>query len=308
MIDQTTLKLYSPFEREVGKYRKQIHSQRDFENYLSYANGVEESYVSVYDMSFQIDRMLFDFDKDGFLQTAKKVQSWADENDFPVVPVVTGKKGIQLSILSKSFSVSDPRQTVSNIANYIIKQSLNIKTWNEAPCVDWTVCGNYRALSRIPNTLRPPENVSYASYLPATFVEMNESEVYSFSKSPHNFEYDMQPKRSFLELPFTSEWDFVGTSHSRSESVKFKNEFNPTDVVRFLEGIISHSLLSKVLVPNPQHRVRIRFALEMFDHGFSVQECVNILSKLHWHDYNESITRRYLEDLKVRFDRGEYHL
>ena len=217
MIDQTTLKLYSPFEREVGKYRKQIHSQRDFENYVSYANGAEDCFVSCYTTDHKtIDRCVFDTDGEGSLQDAQKLYWWAIENKFPAVPKVTGKKGYHVIILSKPFNAEKPKEVLNGVAWYIMSEALGVKRWDDKTSVDPHLVGNISAMERIPNTLRIPDLNSYCSYLPQTFVEMSEVEASSFSKSPHTFNYNLHTGRSFLELPFTDEWDFASASYSHS--------------------------------------------------------------------------------------------
>jgi len=302
--------LFAPFEtgRQVGKYRKEIHSQREFEQYLVHANGTEEAFISVYPLSGEVDRILFDVDGKFAIKDLKSLYWWATENNFPCVPLCTGKKGGQIHIFSKQFQVPNPKEVVTDISTYILRQALGLKNWDDKNIsIDWTIFGNTSALCRIPNTLRPPDNVSYCSYLPPYFTEMDEAEVFSYSKCPHTFNYSLSPRRSFLELPFDKTVDDMATVVPRSEH-RYSSEFAPANSVEFLRRLLSPSMFARVTEPNPKHKARVAFAIQMFDFGYSVDEIVNVIRGLSWHDFSEAVTRSHLVYIQERFKSGDYHV
>ena len=309
-LDQTTLSLFSPFEsgREVGRYRSKIHSVREFENYIQKENGVSDCFISVYNDYHEIDRILFDCDGDGFLRDQKRLFLWAYDNQFPAVPIVTAKKGMQVAILSKPFQVPNPKEILTDISWFIMREALGIKLWSDKTSIDPHLLGNVASLERVPNTLRPDlGNNSYCSYLPPYFTEMDEAEVFSYSKCPHTFNYSLSPRRSFLELPFDKTVDDMATVVPRSEH-RYSSEFAPANSVEFLRRLLSPSMFARVTEPNPKHKARVAFAIQMFDFGYSVDEIVNVIRGLSWHDFSEAVTRSHLVYIQERFKSGDYHV
>lgn len=172
-----------------------------FETYIKEASGREDVYAGVFDTSRTIDKVTIDFDKAGAIDDARKVYVyWSIQKKWPIVPVVSGRKGAHLHILSKPIRVQNPKEVLTDITYTILRGALGIKKWDDKNSVDHTIVGNPSALIRIPNTLRFEENNSYCSYLPPDWYLKSEYEILKYTKSPHDFNYNLEINRSLIEL------------------------------------------------------------------------------------------------------------
>ena len=87
--------------------------------------------------------------------------------------------------------------------------------------VDSSTISDIRQLCRLPNTLRPPENLNWCTYLPPdTFLDMTEVDVARHMKSPHTYQYDFGKKLPSLEdfpEPISPERRVVPSGKSMAE-------------------------------------------------------------------------------------------
>ena len=199
VLSKTTHQLFPSFPREIGKYRGIANSRDDFEKFVHSADGKEEVYTAVYDETKVLDKVTIDFDKNGALSDARKVNLWAQRENFPVVPAISGKKGFHIHIFTQHIRVKNPKEVLTDITFKILQESLGIKKLDDKTSVDHTVVGNPNALIRIPNTLRLEHN-AYCSYLPPNWTTLSEYDIWKYSKSPHDFNYNLTPTRSLLEI------------------------------------------------------------------------------------------------------------
>lgn len=309
-VDKLTLQLFYPFPREVSRGRKIANTASDFLKYVEQANGREDVFISTLPLDGYIDRAHFDLDGPRAIQDAKRLYLWGTSEDFCTIPIATGIKGFQIHILSRPFKLVNNKEILSDIETYILSKALGIKNWDDQTSIDWHLFGNVSSLCRVPNTLRPPDNLSYASYLPPNFPEMSEREIFSYTKSPHVFDYHIHHHKSLLDLPYTSDPEPIKSTSFIEPSVRhtFSSDFKPSDSVQFLSNLLSPRRLTQITQSNPPHNVRIVTTLELLDCGLSIQELVNVYSKLGWHDYNEFVTRGQVTDLADRYYKGEYKL
>jgi hypothetical protein len=198
-LDITTIRLFRPFNREVGKHRFKIFSQSQFEDYVLRTSGKDDVYVSVYTLDRILDRLVFDFDGSSAYSEARRVYAWCLEQGFPTIPTISGSKGFHLYVLFKPLTVENPKEFIMDKAVSVLNSALGVKRWDETS-VDFHVVGNVSAMIRVPNTLRPPANVSYCSYLPKDWHLLSEEEVWHYSKYPHTVFYDMNPTKSLLDV------------------------------------------------------------------------------------------------------------
>jgi hypothetical protein len=196
VIDITTRLLFGEFPREVGTpVRQTIYSEKQFEDFIARHNGKSDCFVSVYPNNLKITEIFFDFDGAGALGDAKQLYTFLTERGYPVIPVASGKKGYHLHVLVKGNG--GDKEQLRLVAWSIIYTAFGEKR----PTVDEKVVGDLRRLCRIPNTLRPPENLNYCTYLPPNvFVKMTERDVAEHIKSPHHYEYDMVGIPTLSEL------------------------------------------------------------------------------------------------------------
>lgn len=314
-MDKQVLQLFYPHNRETSRGRRLVYDTKQFTKYIERNDGIDDVYVSSYPVNnehkvTEIDRVIFELDGDLAVHDAKLLYIWSIQNGFSSVPIVSGRKGIHIHVLSKPIKTDNPKEFLTDVSTYILNKSLGVRSWDECKSIDWTIFGNISSLIRVPNTLRPPQNTSYCSFLPHNFVEMSEKEIIMYTKSPHIFVHDMSRNKSFLDLPIDTETELV-----KSESLitpldrpHVSSLFKPDDVKKFLSNLLSSKRYTQILQTNPTHSNRIIATLELVDVGLVPEEISYIYSHLGWHDFNESTSQNYVSDLCRRYYNGEYRL
>ena len=85
-IDNTTLELFSPFNRNVGNpYQFPIRTRKDFEDFIIRNNGINDCSASLYANNGTIDKVWFDFDGEGANDEAKKLYDYLKSFDAKVM-------------------------------------------------------------------------------------------------------------------------------------------------------------------------------------------------------------------------------
>ena len=281
------MKLFTRFPREVGLYRKIVKSYRAFRDYIIKNNGVNDCYTSLYDINFTIDKVFFDFDGKGALETAKTLYEHLYTKGYPVIPVITGKKGFHIYLLVKPDGYTKRDLT---IASYSILYSV----FGEElpPSVDTHVLGDIRRLVRIPNTLRPPENLTWCSYLPPDFHELRESEIYSYQKAPHDFEYPLRP------LPSLSEFINKEIKLPPYDDVQEQNNFSCGKADSLILECLRPCLAKLITLRNPPHYARVAVTVDLLNAGFTDKQILEFFKTLNWIDFKEPVTLRYIKALR----------
>ena len=317
-IDKNTFLLFSPFNRNVGNpYQFGIKSQKDFEDFLIRNNGLNDCSASVYADDGVIDKIWFDFDGEGAIEEAKKLYDYLKFLECKVIPVISGKKGIHLHLLvSSTISVNeyDARVQLMDACQSIIRNGLGIKDWKQKTTLDWSKLGAITSTCRIPNTLRPPANTTWCSYLPEDWSKLSNNEIWDYAKSSHDFEYTGE----VYNLSFFI--DNIKNSSGFSKYVKRSNEYNvlskstslvlsestvstykiPDDLKQFLEPLMRPCLFRHIFRANPGNDVRVAATIDFVDSGLSVDQILEIYSRLGWENFNEGITREKVEYIADR--------
>lgn len=205
MLDQTTLFLFSPYEREVASPTRQpIKGFEQFQNFVDTHDGLTDCYADLYTQPFTgvIDKIYFDFDgvSNGMEEALPYAQAFyrflVGIKKLNVIPVASGKKGFNLYVILKEQSYPNAKQLLHDVAYSLIvecfgkvSQFTHIdKEGREHPtlvkvdengkpteiiCIDPKIIGDVRRFSRIPNTLRPPENNAYCVPLETVMLGSN---------------------------------------------------------------------------------------------------------------------------------------
>ncbi len=195
MVDRTTQLLFGEFPRDVGNPRRRvIYSLRQMENFIARNNGVNDCYTGVYPNSLRIAEIFHDHDGKGALEESKRLYIFLRNRSYPVVPVASGKKGIHLHQLVKGDGGT--KEQLIDVTHSVLNATFGTKP----PSVDPHPIGDVRRLCRIPNTLRPPENLNFCTYLPPDFTKMDERELAEHIKSPHDYDYDLKNPPTLSEL------------------------------------------------------------------------------------------------------------
>jgi len=303
-INSTTLQLFSPFNRTVGNpVQYEINSQKEFEYFLDKNNGIKDCSSSVYSINGTIDKVWFDFDGKGAFEDARKVYQYLKEKNAKCIPVISGKKGIHLHLLIKSdinVDSANAKAILMDTVTTIAHEALGLKDWSQETSLDWTKAGVLHVTCRIPNTLRPPENSSYCSYIPEDWYTLSNSELWSYAKQPNEFHYTgkVLPIETFIsESPV---FQGIQTHESNKECISISTLRIPDNMQEFLKKVMRPCLYRHIISKNPNHYVRVAATIDFLYAGFSPTEILTIYSKCGWSNFNSNITKEKITYLAQR--------
>ncbi len=298
-LDATTQMLFSPFEgREVANPRRRnIRHMGDFERFIQQSNGVTDCYSSVYPYDGVIDKIFFDIDSSsglkGSVEDAKKLYSHLLVKDLNVIPIITGKKGFHFYVLLKPKRYKNAKTLLTKATYSILYDvfgcdngKINVAT------VDPHIIGDIRRISRIPNTLRPPENLTWCTYLPEDWVTMNTVELVEQMKSPHTYNYNLGVQsptlHDFPEPPIEiTEWN----------PVKNNSSIHALKGNVFLKNLLRPCLYRHMMMSEPRHDVRVASTIDLLGF-FTPEEILEMYSTIGWKDWSPKLTWSQIESCK----------
>ena len=316
-IDQNTLNLFSPFQRNVGNpYQFGIKSQKDFEDFIIRNNGINDCSASVYSQDSTIDKIWFDLDGVGALDEARRLYKFLREINCKVLPIISGRKGIHLHLLLSSnvkVNSESAKEILMDTIILIISNGLGLRDWKQPTTLDWSKLGATNVTCRIPNTLRPPANTTWSSYLPENWNELSDADVWDYSKSPHSFDYtgeiySIDELSSKLEI-LPNSHSFTRSRGSSEQRFEKQPEFEPvlfgtmerSELVKALEKIMRPCLFRHIISSRPRNDARVASVLDLLSVGLLPKEILTIFSKLNWDKYDEQITSSKVMYIAERF-------
>ena len=317
-MDRTTLSLFGRFPREVANpNRWLVNSIPEMRRFIDYNNGITDIYVSLYSSNYVIDKIYFDFDYGpSVLDDTKKVYKWLMDKDYSVIPVVSGKKGYHLYAITKPKIYGVQAKLLLTKATYSIiksvfgsfRQEVHIKPDGKQVRVlrnseriigpDPTCIGDVRRITRVPNTLRPPENLNYCTYLPPDdFLKMTEADVIDHMKEKHSYTYKID--YSFAPLLTDFEFDLDKKIEAKQwESIGCSSTIATSNPNLFLEQIIRPCLYRHIISIHPSHDVRVATTIDLLNFGYSPEEILDLYSTLGWEDFEEGLCLSQIKSCK----------
>jgi len=293
-IDSTTLHLFGEMPREMGNpSRITVYNIEQMSRFIEENNGVRDVYTSVYPLNGVIDKIFFDLDGKGALDDAKKIYKWLKEKGFCGIPIASGKKGFHLYVLLKPAKYGDETKKLLLKASLSILQSV-FKDEKSYISVDPHPIGDVRRICRVPNTLRPPQNLNLCTYLPPdSFLDMTEEDVTVHIKSPHVYEYEFDGKLPTLkDFPEPEGYDLKEWKPIQNEIPIITKDGNV-----FLRNVLRPCLYRRLLTPEPPHHVRVAATIDLLKF-FSPEEILNFYSQLGWSDWEPKTTYYQIEHCK----------
>lgn len=300
IIDRLTLMLFGEFPREVGNpKRRNIYNVYQFEKFIVENNGIRDCFVSIYPKSGVVDKIFFDLDGKDSLRYAKKLFGYLQGNGYSTVIIASGKKGYHIHLLLKPSSYFNAKEILTKVTHSILFSAFgkDKKAWAH---IDPHIIGDVRRLCRIPNTLRPPENRNWCVPLPSDrFLDMDEVEVANYIKKPHFSDYVPNGTRPKLtDFPMEEEDDDFIYEAFKTESKSYSPEFLKRHN-EFLANILRPCLYNRIITEHPSHAVRVATTVDLLKvANLTVDQIVEIYSKLGWEDWDERITRQQIESCK----------
>jgi hypothetical protein len=311
-MDQPTKELFGRFPREVATPKRWvIHSQKELSDFIRYHNGITDCYVSVYPSNFLIDKIFFDNDYSNVLEQTKKMYSWLLDNDYQTIPIVSGKKGYHLYVITKPKIYGKEAKLLLTKASYSIiksvfgpfKQEMHFEKQilrNASGIItpDPAVLGDMRRITRLQNTLRPPENRNYCTYLPPDkFLDMTEEDVIHHMKSTHTYDYHINFRKAPLLTDF--EYDFEDDpSFSSWTPISSGESILTTNPSLWLKGLLRPCLYRHMVSIHPNHVVRVASTIDLLKAGYTTFEILSVYATLGWEDFEENYSIEQIESCK----------
>jgi hypothetical protein len=322
-VDDRTLDLFSPFDREVGNpHRRRIRTQEQFENFVQLNNGVSKDiFTSVYPSNHAIDKLFFDFDcstkkypdltmGEVFDDFCRFYGYLVDLGEHPL-PIITGKKGYHLYIPLISTKSTKQELWLATLS-LLYEAGLiwfdydenGIKQWHQSRAIDTTTIGDVEQLCRIPNTRRAPENIFWCTWLPLhkyDVRDMSVGETFTWAQRYH-LRDDECVRVSRLKKFITRDSDFFSdfrSSHCGAAVIGGFGVLSEKEKMlhSMLSPFIPDSVISRVIHPEADQESRFITALSMLESGLSVDFVVNLLRLIEWNDWSVAITRYQVEQI-----------
>jgi len=294
-LDKTTAMLFNRFPREVGKTRRRIYNMRQLIDYIESANGYEDVYTSVYSLDFRIDKIFIDLDGKNAFNDLKAIARFFESEGLQYIPVASGKKGYHLYLLLKPKKYKNSKQLLRAVTFYIIEQVFGK---NNLASVDPTKIGDIRALCRVQNTLRPPENLNYCTYLPPSFFDLTEKDVAFHIKSPHTYDYGIDPRKlptlDFFDVD-VEKYAYNANANANNDNLKLTTNIkNIKDIKAYLKTVLRPCLYNRIIQPDPEHLVRVATTIDLLQF-LSEKQVFEIYARLKWRDWNPEITAKQIK-------------
>jgi hypothetical protein len=306
LLDDASVELFFPWNREVGSFRNRIYTYHEFVNYLDDSNGKSDCFSSYYDSSLSVNKLMFDFDAknplDKLLVYDQFISYITYELKVRVIPVFTGKKGFhahvrcepvetddraavlkaaQIMLLSKAFGI-DPEKLLDGEASKII---------------DTCTIGNLRQLCRIPNTLRPPQNNLYCTFLPEGLEGISLFNLFDHAREPHYYSY------SNFKLLNAREFGAPILELVKSKVKKLEEGINTTQLPAGT-GLTSKTIVKTLMRPylwkeitgaNPKHHARLAAAIDLLALGYNPSQVIEVFSHFNWIDWDPIETEKQVK-------------
>lgn len=320
-MDVVTKQLFGRFPREIGVYRYEVNRVQQFEDYVFNKCGIEDIYTSLYPSNFLIDKVFFDLDwGNQVLGDAKSLFKTCESEGFQTIPVISGKKGFHLyPIVRPKIHGTEAKIRLLRLHYYLIEKTFGkfkqekislpngkevsvLRTKDRIIAPDPQICGDVRRITRVPNTLRPPENLNYCTYVdPDKFLDMDEQDIIEHMKSTHEYKikinYRKAPNLEDFSYDFENPPNYNDFSPISSENVVKSHITN-----RFLKGILRPCLYRHITSIHPSNDVRFYATLDLLTLGLQPDNIISIYSGLGWEDFNEMLTKKRIHWIKYKME------
>ena len=304
--------------REFGiPQRFYLDSLDSLQHYETLYNGDSDCFVSVYQTPVNnhvtLDKIFFDFDQrtglcspEQALTDAKRVYKHLIDQGHTVAVIASGRKGIHIHVLLKpttltsenakttlySASMQILTSTFGNIAQGMEydsnnKQSSVYYALDEGSRVigaDPQITGDIRRICRLPNTRRPPENLSWCVWVPnRKFLKMSWIDIINQTKHPEQASPLPSPTKTILDIPkFNTPLTIIPSQYHESDT-------NPSGESILLSGLLRPCIYNAIREINPTHKARVAATIDLLP-IWSPNEIADMYSQLNWFDWDREAT------------------
>ena len=299
-LDTITQMLFSPFDREVANPKRwKIDSKGEFTRFIENNSGRSDCYTSIYATDGIVDKIYFDIDDPkgvvGCRDEAERLYSWLVMEGYNVIPVLSGKKGFNFYLLLKPMNYENSKELLTKATCSILCEAFGydtetgeIKTEN----VDTHPIGDIRRISRIPNTLRPPENLTWCTFLPEDWVKMSTAELVSHMKSPRTYDYDLDGV-----FPTLESFDDPPANIMKRKIIESVEPARPMKGNIFLKNLLRPCLYRHMMSDHPGHAVRVATTVDLLGF-FEPRKILEMYRALNWSDWDPELTMEQIHSCR----------
>lgn len=311
MLDSTTMRLNEHYPIECGLGRKKVYNAKELVRYVEDNNGITDCYTSI--ASFRgskvlVSKLYLDLDSpkgvEGSIKEARNLLKYFMSTELFYIPVVSGRKGFNFYVPTrpKIYSITEAKEKLRNAYMFILDSCFghNDDGIIQAKCIDPVIVntGDIRRVSRVPNTLRPPENKTWCSYLPKDFSSMSIGDITLWMKEPHYIEYDIPGSHMLPKLedfPEAPEELKVVKPGSKSKNTKHLNDYDDSKKTshKVLKELLRPCIYQHITVRNPLHIARVA-ATATLAQFYEPEQILQFYASLKWLDYEKEKTMYWI--------------
>ena len=280
--------LFKRFPRDVDYPRKVVYNYEELKRFVELTNGIKSVYVALYDHTFIIDKIFFDFDSKDITLAFEDVKTFIkrlNEYNYPFIPVFSGRKGFHVYVLLKPWT--PPNVETAKAVLRDLQQALA----GDLTTCDRNIFGDIRRLTRYPNTLN---KTNYCVPLPYDFVNWNISQIIDYAKSQREIDYEIK------NLPSINAFiDNINEYTNAPSKLKPLHEIVDMPPLLYLvKPLIRPCIFESVTIePDPPHIVRLSLVTELMYYGWSKESIHELIKKLKWRDYNSKMTKLQIDQI-----------
>jgi hypothetical protein len=281
--------VFIPYTRSRKALRRAVYDREELKGLVELLNGVKPVYVSLYDSSFTIDKVFFDFDSEVDLSLAfddvKAFVKRLEDHNYPFIPLFSGMKGFHVYVLMKPWT--PPNLETAKAVLRDVQQSLA----GDFTTCDRNVFGDVRRLVRYPNTIN---KTCYCVPLPLDFTSWDLCKIIDYAKSPRVVEYEVK------DLPGIEAFvdDVVEYNHNERRLNPLHDFMDMPPSLQLVKPLLRPCVFETVTTdPSPPHVVRVALVTELMFYGWSKDSIHELIRRLRWADYDPKTTKYQLDQI-----------
>jgi hypothetical protein len=280
--------LFNRFPREVDYPRKVVYNANELKRFVELTNGIKAVYVALYDVTYTIDKVFFDFDSTDLRLAFDDVKTFIkrlEQFNYPFIPVFSGRKGFHIYVLMRPWT--PPNVETAKAVLRDIQHSLA----GDLVTCDRQVFGDIKRLARYPNTLNKS---NYCVPLPYEFTNWSVGQIIDYAKSPKSIDYDI------TNVPSIDA--FIDNIHEYTdEPGELRPLHDPVDMppsLQLVKPLIRPCVFEAVTTdPEPPHIVRVALVTELMYYGWSKESVHELIRRLRWRDYDNKVTKYQIDQI-----------
>ena len=306
-MDNRTAKLFSPYEREVGNpARTSIKTREELEQFIALNNGVSQGvFCSVYGLNLAVDKIFIDLDGPLCFSALRKICAYLDAVSEVYFVTFSGAKGFHVWIILKSAPKATSKDLHWATLSLLYDAGLidQIGGHTSGLPVDSTSIGDVRRLARIPNTMRPPKNKYWCTWLPDTFLDWSPKRLEQWIQAPHEYNDFPKPVHDIFFYQ-TQDYDMLRDMlkeqlHAQTAVIVAENGSGNKDMLaKWFSPFMAPSIVQSIVYdPEPPHLSRFIAAKALLEVGFSPDILLQKFSECGWADFDPETTAYQIRNI-----------